>query len=59
MESNHTLFCENALVPGFMSLVYSVHHCLSRPPMHASVINLAGADEPGMPKTGIMKRVGI
>lgn len=29
--SNHRLFCENALVSGFAALVYSVHHCLSRP----------------------------
>jgi hypothetical protein len=34
---------------GFMTLVYSFHHCLSAG---------SSVDEPGMPKTGIIKRVG-
>lgn len=43
-----TAFWGFTLGLGFVLLVYSVHHCF--PP--------AEADEPGMPKTGILKRVG-
>ena len=57
MTKNIISVCAHSLVFGLGVLLFSVHHCLSRRQCMLGD-KTSGMNEPGMPKTGMLKRVG-